>query len=76
MAWKHGFFNFNGYDLKTVMRELGRWYDLDIVYEGEPEPVEMMGEIQRNLSLSQVMKILQRLHINYRVEGRKLIIMK
>ncbi|WP_207513955.1 FecR family protein [Longitalea luteola] len=76
MAWKNGLFNFNGYDLKTVMRELGRWYDLDIVYEGEPEPVEVMGEIQRNLSLSQVMKILQRIHINYRVEGRKLIIMK
>ncbi|WP_205509594.1 FecR family protein [Longitalea arenae] len=76
MAWKNGLFNFNGYDLKMVMRELGRWYDLDIVYEGEPEPVEVMGEIQRNLSLSQVMKILQRLHINYRVEGKKLIIMK
>lgn len=76
MAWKNGLFNFNGYNLKAVMRELGRWYDLDIVYESEPEPVEMMGEIQRNLTLSQVMKILQRIHINYRVEGRKLIIMK
>ena len=76
MAWKNGLFNFNGYDTKAVMRELGRWYDLDVVYESEPEATEMMGEIQRSLTLSQVMKVLQRIHINYRVEGRKLIIMK
>ena len=62
--------------LLPVMREIGRWYDLDIVYEGEPEPEEMMGELQRNLTLSQVMKILQKLHVKYRVEGRKLIVMK
>jgi transmembrane sensor len=76
MAWKNGLFNFNGYDIKAVMREIGRWYDLDIVYEAEPEPEEMMGELQRNLTLSQVMKILQKIHVKYRVEGRKLIVMK
>ena len=76
MAWKNGLFNFNGYDIKAVMREIGRWYDLDIVYEAEPEPEEMMGELQRNLTLSQVMKILQKIHLKYRVEGRKLIVMK
>jgi ferric-dicitrate binding protein FerR (iron transport regulator) len=76
LAWKNGLFNFNGYDIKAVMREIGRWYDLDIVYEGEPEPEEVMGELQRNLTLSQVMKILQRIHVKYRIEGRQLIVMK
>lgn len=76
MAWKNGLFNFNGYDIKAVMREIGRWYDLDIVYEAEPEPEEVMGELQRNLSLSQVMKILQKIHVKYRIEGRQLIVMK
>jgi transmembrane sensor len=75
-AWKNGLFNFDGYDVKGVMRELGRWYDLEIIYEGEPEMNELTGEVQRSLTLSQVMKILQKLHINYRTEGRKLIIMK
>ena len=76
MAWKNGLFNFNGYDIKAVMREIGRWYDLDIIYEGEPEPEEMMGELQRNLTLSQVMKILQKIHVKYRIERRKLIVMQ
>jgi transmembrane sensor len=76
MAWKNGLFNFNGYDIKAVMREIGRWYDLDIVYEAEPEPEEVMGELQRSLTLSQVMKILQKIHVKYRIEGRQLIVMK
>lgn len=76
IAWKNGLFNFNGYDIKAVMREIGRWYDLDIVYEAEPEPEEVMGELQRNLTLSQVMKILQKIHIKYRIEGRQMIVMK
>jgi transmembrane sensor len=76
LAWKNGLFNFNGYDIKAVMREIGRWYDLDIVYEAEPEPEEVMGELQRNLTLSQVMKILQKIHVKYRIEGRQLIVIK
>jgi transmembrane sensor len=74
MAWKNGLFNFNGYDIKSVMRELSRWYDLDIVYETDPEPTEVMGEMQRNLNLSQVMNILQKIGVRYRLDGRKLIV--
>ncbi|MCS3800963.1 FecR family protein [Niastella sp. OAS944] len=76
MAWKNGLFNFNGYNIKAVMREIGRWYDLDIVYEAEPEPEEVMGELQRNLTLSQVMKILQKINVKYRIEGKQLIVTK
>lgn len=74
IAWKKGLFNFNGYDIKSVMRELSRWYDLDIVYETNPEPTEVMGEMQRNLNLSQVMNILQKIGVQYRLEGKKLIV--
>ncbi len=76
MAWKNGLFNFNGYDLKAVMREIGRWYDLEIVYEAEPAAGEVEGEIQRNFSLSQVMKVLQKINVHYRLEGKKLTIME
>ncbi len=34
-AWKAGFFNFQGASLQEVMRELARWYDLEVVYEGK-----------------------------------------
>ena len=75
MAWKNGLFNFNGYSIKAVLRELARWYDLEVVYEAEPETGEVVGEIQRNLTLSQVIKVLQRMHVKYRIEDKKLIVM-
>ncbi len=76
MAWKNGLFNFDGYDVQSVMREIGRWYDLDIRYESEPEPRIFRGKIQRNLSLHQLMLALESQHIHFRIEGRKLIITK
>jgi transmembrane sensor len=76
MAWKNGLFNFNGYDLKSAMREIARWYNLEVIYEEEPEARELMGKIQRNLTLNQVMNIIRDIDVHYRLEGRRLIIMK
>lgn len=76
IAWKDGLFDFNNRDLKSVLREIGRWYDLDIVYESEPSSGQIVGKMQRSLALAQVMETLKDLDINYRVEGRKLIISK
>ncbi len=33
MAWKNGLFNFEGASLAEVMRQVERWYDIDIAYE-------------------------------------------
>src|SRR6266542_2787441 len=33
MAWKNGLFHFENADIKTVMRQLSRWYDVDVVYK-------------------------------------------
>jgi ferric-dicitrate binding protein FerR (iron transport regulator) len=75
MAWKNGYFNFNGSDIRAAMRVIARWYDLEIVYEGQPGNIEIMGEMERSLSLSQVMNVLKNLHVNYRMEGKKIIMM-
>ncbi|QEC45107.1 FecR family protein [Pseudobacter ginsenosidimutans] len=76
VAWKNGLFDFNNKDVKTVLREIARWYDLDLVYESEPAAGEIAGKMQRNLALSQVMETLSDLDIHYRIEGRKLIVSK
>ncbi len=76
VAWKNGLFDFTGKDVKSVLRELARWYDLDLVYESEPANREIIGKMQRSLTLSLVMATLKDLDINYRIEGRRLIISK
>lgn len=76
MAWKNGMFNFNGSDIRTVLRQISRWYDIDVVYASEPENTLVSGEMQRNLSLNTVMDILKDLDIKYTLDGRKMIISK
>lgn len=75
MAWKNGLFNFNQADLKMVMAQLGRWYDIDVKYEGEIPAHSFRGKITRDLKLSQVLKILEEVGVQFKIEGRTLIVM-
>jgi transmembrane sensor len=75
IAWKQGLFAFKGDKLVDVMRDLARWYNIDVVYEGSgTKDVEITGNIFRNWNLSEVLKILSTLNIDSRIEGRKLIL--
>lgn len=74
VAWKEGFFSFNESSLKEVMRQLSRWYDVMISYEGEIPDRKFGGKIDRNSNASQVLKILEESGVNFRIEGKKIII--
>jgi ferric-dicitrate binding protein FerR (iron transport regulator) len=74
MAWKNGLFSFADAKLETVMRQLSRWYDVDVRYEGKVPDVEFNGEIDKSLSLSQVLKGLTTTRINYRIENGNTIV--
>jgi len=77
IAWKNGIFDFNQADIKTVMRQIGRWYDIEIVYEKEVETKgDFVGEMQRSLSLTQVLKGLENMGLKFRIDnGKRLIVM-
>ncbi len=75
VAWKNGHFVFNNVDLQVVMRQLARWYDVEIVYAHTPPPMEFEGEIQMNLSLQQVMRILEKYKVHCTLENKKLMVM-
>lgn len=77
VAWKNGFFQFNNTSLKKVMRQLGRWYDVDIVYEDSSKPEkQIFGEIRRDVNLSEAIGILTKSEVNFRVDGRTLIVVR
>ncbi|MDP4261735.1 MAG: FecR domain-containing protein [Bacteroidota bacterium] len=76
MAWKNGVFNFQDATLKEVMRQLERWYDIEVVYEKGVPDLEFMGTMGRDLSLSDVLSGLKLSEVHFRIEeGRKLIVM-
>lgn len=73
-AWKNGRFSFTDADLPAVMRQLARWYDVDVVYEGKVPERAFNGEIGQDLTLTQVMDLLGNARVKYKIEGRKIII--
>jgi transmembrane sensor len=76
LAWKNGLFNFDGANLQEVMRELERWYDIEVVYEnGIPDSDKFIGEMTRQIAFTDLLDILKRFQVDFRVEGRRLIVL-
>lgn len=73
IAWKHGLFVFNNASLQEVMEQLSRWYDVDIIYNTTSN-VTFEGEIQRNLSLSQVLKHLEQKDVKFKLNEKTLTV--
>ena len=75
LAWKDGYFLFKNTNIKDVVNELERWYNVDIQYEDEMEFENITGYISRNVKISSVLKMLQLSGIvNYEISGSKIII--
>lgn len=75
VAWKDGLIDLHHSDLAAVMRQISRWYDVEVVYEGSAMPSRALGGVvPRTLNLSEVLKVLKLMGINYRLEGRKLTV--
>jgi transmembrane sensor len=74
LAWKNGEFYFHAADVRTIMRQVSRWYDVDIQYQGEVSDDNFNGEISRNVNVSQVLRILELSGIKFKIEGRKIIV--
>jgi hypothetical protein len=75
MAWKNGSFNFEHQSFAAAMKQLSRWYDVDIVYESQVPSINLGGEMKRDLKLSQVLKGLGRVGVQFRIEGKKLVVL-
>ncbi|GEP94690.1 FecR family protein [Chitinophaga cymbidii] len=72
VAWKNGLFDFEGATLGEVMRQLERWYDIEVVYEGDIQQLKLTGKMTRGVTLNGLLKGLDRLGIHCQLEGRTL----
>ncbi|KAA2241661.1 DUF4974 domain-containing protein [Chitinophaga agrisoli] len=75
IAWKDGLFNFNGVSLREVMRQLERWYDIEVVYEKNVPDISFYGKMTKDVSLNGLLIGLQKSEVHLRIEGRKLIVL-
>ncbi|MEO7984277.1 MAG: FecR domain-containing protein [Bacteroidota bacterium] len=74
VAWKDGRFEFKNTDMKTIMRQVMRWYDVDVEYYGDIPDRYFTADISRNKSLSGLLRILELSGIDFKLEGKKLIV--
>ena len=74
VAWKNGLFQFDGANIVTIMREIGRWYNVKVEYEGEIPSRKFEGKISRSAELSEVLKILELSNIKFTLVGNKIIV--
>lgn len=74
MAWKNGLFDFSNADIQTIMRQIARWYDLSVVFQGAIPPRAFSGKITRSTNLSNVLKILEQSNIHFEVENRTIVV--
>jgi transmembrane sensor len=58
------------------MRQLARWYDIDVKYPGDVPADRFTGKISRSFHLSQVMKMLEFSDLDFRIEGNTLLVGK
>ncbi|MDB5146119.1 MAG: hypothetical protein JWQ57_139 [Mucilaginibacter sp.] len=70
VAWKNGVFSFADEDIHEVMRQVSRWYNIDVVYESDIPNEKFFGEISRSSDLADVFRILELNNMKFTVEGK------
>lgn len=75
IAWKEGKFQFDKADIHDIMRQLARWYDVDVEYKGTVSS-HFGGTISRDVNLSQVLNMLHLTgEVNFRIQDKKVLVM-
>ena len=77
LAWKNGYFKFNE-NLESIMNKVARWYNVEIIYQNKPNAqLTFGGEISRSKNISSVLDIIALTgNVHFKIEGRKVIVMK
>jgi transmembrane sensor len=74
MAWKNGIFDFTGASFQMLMKEVERWYDVDVKYEGAMPEIRFKGKMDRGVKLAGVIRFMNDYGVQTALDGRTLII--
>jgi transmembrane sensor len=74
MAWKNGMFQFNETDIPSIMRQISRWYNVEVDYSKNIPVRYFSGEIPRDVPLSKMLQLLELGGLHFKMEGNKIIV--
>lgn len=76
-AWKNGYFLFKDEDIRSIMRKISRWYNVEVNYSGNIPDVGFGGNISRSKDINEVLNVLQLTNaVHFKVEGRRITVMR
>lgn len=74
MAWKNGLFRFNNLEIKEIMRQIERWYDVQVEYEGVMKNEHFSGIVSRKSNVSEVLKIMEHAGLKFKIQSNKVTV--
>lgn len=75
LAWKEGYFQFHETDLKEILKEISRWYDVDFIYKNDMSSYKLSGRISMKKKLQYVLDLLSSTNtIQFKQEGRRVVV--
>lgn len=76
IGWKDNDFIFKGQDLRTTMRQLARWYDVEVRYApNAPLHLKIGGLVSRNNRLSSVLKAMASTNsVQFDFDGKTILV--
>jgi len=75
-AWKNGMIEFREDNLPYIIKQISRWYDVDVILNGNYPDGNYSGSIRRRSTLLQVLEILKAAGVQFKMEGKKVTIME
>ena len=75
MAWINGKFLFKDADIQTIMRQITRWYDVEVEYTGAIPDIAFSGDLSKNNDLQVLIEVLKESGLHLEMKGRKIIVM-
>jgi transmembrane sensor len=75
VAWKNGQFKFKDQPIEVVMRQVARWYDAEVVYEGKKTDYHFNATIYRKEPVSKLLELLEATNrVHFVIEGKKIVV--
>jgi ferric-dicitrate binding protein FerR (iron transport regulator) len=74
LGWKEGQFVFNGADVPSIMRQISRWYDVDVTYSGTARKETFTGMVSRKSDISRVLRIMEAGGIRFKIDKNRIVV--
>ena len=75
IAWKEGRFRFDEMNIRPIMRQISRWYDVEVAYEGDMSAISLSGSVPRKEKVTQLLRALEMSgRVKFEMKGNQILV--